>query len=449
MRLLRGGGTSGRALRFAAPLMLADAAESLLWVVDAYFIGRLGDAALAAVGVGGYLSWLWFVGSSLFMTGVLVYASQAYGAGERGLAGRAIGEGVVAGFLLGVPAAVAAYLLAPPLVSLVAGGAGPEVRSLAVEYFRVRSLGWPIVYAAMALDAGYRALERSRPIMASMLAGAAANALLDPLLIFGLGPFPAMGVAGAAAASVVAGIVTLSLLLAWLPRLPAPVRLSPPGRLSFEMARLGLPAMAERVAFVLGNVAYLGCVARCGERVLAAHTVGVRIESVAFLPLFSLGTAASSIVGQEVGAGRIRDAKRAGWEIAKLSVALGSGVAVVLAALAILAPGLFTDDPVTERLARDYLLIAAATQPSLAAIFTLSMAIRGAGNTVAPTVVNIAGVYAVRVGTSYALISISPPGLCAYAAWAGMVVDVIARSIVFTALYLLAFERLAKRLARA
>lgn len=238
VRMLRGGGTAARALRFAVPLMLADAAESVLWVVDAYFIGRLGDVALAAVGVGGYLSWLWFVGASLFMTGVLVYASQAYGSGDRMLAGRAIGEGVVASFLLGIPAALAAYLLAPVMVSAVAGSAGPEVRELAVEYFRMRSLGWPLVYAAMALDAGYRALEKSRPIMASMLAGAVANAVLDPLLIFGLGPFPEMGVSGAAAASVAAGMVTLSLLLAWLPGQPVPVRPSPPGRLSYEMARL-------------------------------------------------------------------------------------------------------------------------------------------------------------------------------------------------------------------
>jgi len=436
---------AGRALRFALPLMLADSMESILWLVDAYFVSLLGEAALAAVGVGGYLGWLWFIGSTLYMTGVLVVASQAFGAGDRRLAGRAVSEGFTASLLLGVPAALIGYLAAPHLVDLVAGGASAGVRAEAVDYFRVRVLGIPLIYAAMALDAGYRAAEASRPIALSVAAGAAVNALLDPVLILGAGPLPPLGVRGAALASVAAGAVTLAVLLAFTRELGAPFRPAPPGRLALAMARLGAPALGERLAFVLGNVAYLAAVAYCGDHALAAHTIGVRVESLAFIPLFSLGTAAASIVGQEVGAGRVWEAKRVGWELAKLSALIGGVIGGLLALLAPVAPRLFTDDPVVAGLARDYLLIAAASQPSLATVFSLSQAIRGAGNTLAPTVVNLAGVYLLRVAPAMTLVRLLPQDTCVYGAWAAMLVDVVGRSLLFAAAYRLYFERLARR----
>ncbi len=437
---------AGRALRFALPLMLADSLESLLWLVDAYFVSLLGEEALAAVGVGGYLGWLWFIGSSLYMTGVLVVASQAFGAGERRLAGRAVSEGFTASLLLGIPAATLGYLLAPTLVGLVASGASEAVRAEAVGYFRVRVLGIPLVYAAMSLDAGFRAAERSRPIAASVAVGAVVNALLDPPLILGLGPLPGLGVRGAALASIVAGAASLAVLLAYRRHLEAPFRPAIPGRLAFAMARVGAPALAERLAFVLGNVAYLSAVAYCGDAALAAHTIGVRLESLAFIPLFSLGTAAATMVGQEVGAGRMGEAKRIGWELAKLSALAGGAVGALLALLAPLAPGAFTDDPVVAGLARDYLLIAAASEPSLAAVFSLGQAIRGAGNTLVPTVVNLAGIYLVRVAPAMALVRLLPLGSCVYGAWLAMLVDVVARSAAFALVYRLYFERLARKL---
>ncbi|GAB6147559.1 MATE family efflux transporter [Stetteria hydrogenophila] len=434
------------ALGIAVPLMLAESVDSVLWIVDAYFVGRLGEKALAAVSLGGYLSWMMFVLGFMFYVGVFVLVSQAVGAGRRGLAVRVAGEALSANLLLSVPISLAAYAASPLLVGTLAGsGASAEVRELAVEYFRARLAGLPPAYAGLVLGAAYRGFGLTRPVLASTAAAAVVNAVLDPVLIFGCLGAPALGLAGAGYASAIASAVDAAILLALAPRyLGVAVKPALWGRWAAKAASVGAPYLAERVATVAAHLIYVGVIARCGDVALAAHTIGVRIESLAFLPLFSMAEASGSLVGQRLGAGDVEGGEKTGWLVSQLSLATSLGVAAVLAAISGLAPKAFTDDPRVAGLARLYLLIAAATEPPYAVSEALLMSIRGAGNTLIPTLASTGSIYALRIPVAVVLSRKLGPSHCAVGAWLGMAADMAGR----LALALFLYRRLFRKLAR-
>ncbi|MEB3861982.1 MAG: MATE family efflux transporter, partial [Desulfurococcales archaeon] len=345
--------------------------------------------------------------------------------------------------LIAVPLAVVGYVLAPSMLELLNAG---EALEEATSYFRVRSVGLPLVYAYMVLDAAFRATGVTRPVLKATAAAVIVNLALDPVLILGLGPAPRMEVAGAAWASVAATIVGMVLLYRYTRVIGLEVRPARPGEWAVRAARVGFPSMLERVAFVLGNVAYIGVVAGCGEESLAAHTIGVRIESLAFLPMFSLATAAGTLVGQEVGRGNVDAARRVGWEVAKASLLFGGLLGLILIVASRLVPHVFTDNPRVAWLAGVYLVIAGLTEPALGVEMTVAQIIRGAGNTVVPTIVNLASLYLLRVLPATVLPGLMPSGLCVVGAWLSMAVDVSGRGLVLVLVYRRLFHRLARRL---
>ena len=433
------------ALAIALPLLLAESIDSILWIIDTYFVSGLGDEAIAAVGIGGYLSWLMFVGGSLFYMGSLVVVAQMLGAGDREGARRAVGEAMAANALLSLPLLALAWHYTPLMVDAIAGPeTSPATRGMAIDYFRARLLGLPFTYSALALDAAYRGYGRTRPVLYSSLAYASFNAVLDPILIYGYLGAPALGVVGAGIASAAATVVYASSLLALAHRAlgytPTP---RVPGRLAFLMARVGAPALVERLVFVGGNLAYLGVVARCGDAALAAHTIGVRIESLAFLPIFSIGEAAATLAGQAVGRGDVEAARRAGVEVAKLDFLAGVATGALIAGLSGVLPHAFTSDPAVLDLARLYLLIAAFTEPFFGVAISLTMAIRGAGNTTVPTIINLASLYTLRVLPASILPRYFEP--CVLGAWTAMALDMVGRAVLSALVYRW-FHRLARRL---
>ncbi len=433
-----------KAWSIAWPLMVAESLDSILWIIDTFFVSLLGDVSVAAVGIGGYLGWLFFVGSTMMYMGALVLASQAIGAGEMRYASRVVGESMTANILIAIPIGIVGYVYAGDMLELLNARGG--VLEEATGYFRVRALGLPIVYAYMVYDAAYRASGYTKPVLKATLVGVVVNIILDPILILGLGPAPAMGVTGAALASVIASLGNLVVLHLESGKLGFKVTPRRPGAWAFKSARIGFPSMVERIVFVLGNVVYVGSVASCGDRALAAHTIGVRIESLAFLPMFSLSTAAGTLVGQEVGKGDFSEARRIGWELGKASIFFGGLVGGLLIAGSQFAPSLFTDSRDVAWLAGIYLIIAGLTEPALGVEMTIAQVIRGAGNTTVPTIINLASLYILRVIPAYILPSYMPNNLCVLGAWLAMAIDVFGRGIMFSIIYKRYFTRLAKRL---
>ena len=426
--------------------MLADGIDSILWITDTFFVSRLGDTALEAVGLGGYLSWLVFSIGSLLYMGTMVVVSQAWGAGDRDKAQRALAEAVSLSLLVSMPVVTAFWLSSPKLVSIIAG---PEVsleaKNMARSYFLARLASTPASYAALTIDSTFRATGTTKPIVKTSLAYALTNALLDPILIYGLMGAPRLGVLGAGAASSIANVVFLAANIALLSETGLRLSLARPSRIAFSIVSVGTPVLAERLTIVGGHLAYLSEIARCGDKALAAHTVGVRIESLAFLPLFSLSEATAVLSGQALGGKGPEEARKVTLEGALLSVVMGTLTGIVLALASRSLPRVFTSDPIVIRLAMAYLLLAAITEPLFGLAMALSMGLRGAGNTRIPLLVNLAVFYTSRVLLPPTLMGHAPRPVCAVIVWMSMVIDFSVRSIIFSIIVDRFLTRLARR----
>ncbi len=437
----RGRSLSREVFGIAWPMIISELGDSLYSIADTYFVSRLGTAALAAVGLGSYLSWLFFVAVALFATGSMVFVAQSYGAKAVDRAREALGETIVLGALTILCVALGAYTIAEPLILLVGGRTERAFVELAASYFRVRILGLPILATALIMDSAVRAVGATRLSMVAVLSSAMLNIVLDPILIFGLLGAPAMGVAGAALATVLSIAYMIPVELLFLKKLG----LLPIVKLRTLYVRrvieVGGPAALERLVFALGNNAYIAFISRCGESALAAHQIGLRIESFIYMPGFAFSIAASALVGQRIGAGDIDGGKRVGFEAAKLAVIIMAvlGVALAIAAPIVVKP--FATSEEVAKLASIYLILAGLSEPGLALAMTISGAIRGGGNTVVPLIINAVGLYLFRVIPAALLTKI----LGAVGAWLAMFVDVYLRGAIFLIVYIKKFERITRR----
>ncbi|NPA96658.1 MAG: MATE family efflux transporter [Crenarchaeota archaeon] len=438
--MLRWGELGREVLRVAWPMIVSQVAESLYAVLDTFFVSRLGTTAVAALALGSYMSWLLFVVVALFSTGTMVFVAQSYGAKELEKARRAIGQTMIMALAVSAAAGVCGWLASEPLARLV-GGSSPSVVEQATRYFRIRSLGLPASALAMVVDSSVRAVGATKLSMIATVSSAALNMVLDPILIYGLLGLPKLGVAGAALAMVLSIAYMIPLELAFLKRLGVFPRLTLGIGYALRVARIGIPTATERLVFAIGNNIYIAFISRCGSIALAAHQIGLRIESFVYMPGFAFSIAAAALVGHRVGKGSVGEGKSAGLEAAKIGAALMTITGVGLAAIAPIAVKPFTTNPEVAKLATIYLILAGLSEPGLALAMILSNAIRGGGNTLVPMLVNAIGLYLFRVAPSY----IATKTMGVIGAWIAMFIDVYARGITFLILYKKKFHKLAKK----
>ena len=427
-------------MRIAWPMVISELGDSLYSITDTYFVSRLGTLALAAVGAGSYISWLFFVVVALFSTGVLVFTAQSYGAKEIEKARRALGESIIVGFSLALIIVLIVRLISPLIVGLVVG-ADRELVEITLLYFNTRILGLPFLLVAVSMDSVVRAVGATKYSMITVLSSALLNMILDPILIFGLFGFPALGVVGAALATIISIIYMLPLELFFLNKLSLLPQLSLEYGHVLKVLKIGAPAALERLVFSVGNNAYISFISRCGSTALAAHQVGIRIESFIYMPGFAFSVAAASLVGQRIGSGNVPEGKRIGLEAAKIAATIMTilGVIVALTAHILVAP--FAPNNDVASLARIYLILAGLSEPGLALAMTLGGAIRGGGNTLIPMILNATSLYLFRVLPAALLIG----SLGVIGAWIAMFIDVYLRGIIFLTIYMKYFEKIASK----
>ncbi len=427
-------------LKIAWPMVISELGDSLYSITDTYFVSRLGTLALAAVGAGSYISWLFFVVVALFSTGILVFAAQSYGAKEIEKARRALGESIITGFLLALIIVVIVRYFSPLLVGLIVG-ANRELVDVTLLYFNTRIIGLPFLIIAVMMDSVVRAVGATKYSMIAVLSSAIINMILDPILIFGLFGIPAFGVAGAALATVISIIYMIPLEIVFLRKLSLLPLFSIGYSYVLKVLRIGAPAALERLIFSIGNNAYISFISRCGSVALAAHQVGIRIESFIYMPGFAFSVAAASLVGQRVGSGNIVEGKRIGLEAAKIAALIMTVLGVIVALIAHILVLPFAPNTDVASLARIYLILAGLSEPGLALAMTLSGAIRGGGNTLMPMILNAVGLYAFRVFPAAVLVG----SLGVVGAWLAMFLDVYLRGTIFLIIYSKYFEKIASR----
>jgi MATE family multidrug resistance protein len=379
-------------VRIALPAIVTQLSVTLMWIADTFFVGRLGSAEQGAVGFAGAVVWTLcsFVAGTL--TAVQIFVAQHVGAGSGRQAGGVTWQGIAVAGMAAIP--VFAIGLAGESF-LSAFHIHPALFPHAVTYFRIRLLGAGANFLTFACDGYLRGIGDTRTPMLITLAANIVNIVLDYLLIFGHAGFPRMGVAGAAwatvASSALQGLVMLVIFIRRGRReghLPERV-VKPAAREIVRLLRVGTPVGMQWVLDMGSWTAFTTLVAGLGEVQAAANQVAISILHVSFMPGYGISIAATTLVGQYLGAGNPKAAIRSAHHALQLAVVfmgvMGAGFLVGRGALI----RSFNPDPAVIAVGGQLLVIAAVFQVFDAVNLVLSGVLRGAGDTRFPMLVTI------------------------------------------------------------
>ena len=416
-------------LRVALPAVASMLLMTIFSSVDAYWVGtRIGSAGLAAVTAAVF--WIWLIVSIAEMVSVGLTAVAARRHGERrpAEAARTAGDALLLALALGTVVGICGLLVLPSLFAVM--GTPAEVTALGVRYLGTYLVGAPLIFGFFVVDATFRAAGDTRTPFLLLSTSVLATLVLDPVLILGLAGAPALGIRGAAIATLTTRSIVFAIGLFILRRRDM-LRLGAPRRVALiSIARVGLPTAATGVVFSLIYVVIARIATPFGTPALAALGIGHRVESWLFMVGVGVASAVAAIVGQSLGAGDTARAERAGW----LSVGFVSVVGlVVFAAQSIWAAelaGLFTTDEQVIAEGARYLRIAAWSQLFISAEIVLEGALGGAGATFPPMITSTA-ITALRV--PFALLSVARWGTSGL--WWTISLTAVGRAVAMMALW--------------
>jgi putative MATE family efflux protein len=400
-------GSLGRAIwLLAIPMALEMVMESTFAVCDVFFVARLGDAAVAAVGLTEAMLTIVYAVALGFAVAATALVARRIGEGNKPGAVRAatsaVAVGVIAGLALGVPC----WILAGDLLRLM--GAGPAVVAEGTTYTRL-VLGLNVVVMLLHLNNGiFRGAGDAGLALRSLLLANAINLALDPCLIFGLGPFPEMGLSGAGLATVIGRGAGVAYQVYMLRRGVGRFALRGPAcrvvpRILLELVRLSAGSVGQFIIATTSWVVLMRIVAPFGEAALAGYTIAIRVVIFAFLPAWGFSNAAATLVGQCLGAGRPDRAARAVWLTGGFTMAFLALVTVVFVTLAPWLIAIFTAEPPTAAVG-----VAALRTLSYGFVFyawgmVVVQGLNGAGDTVTPTWINFFCFWVLEIPLAWAL----------------------------------------------
>lgn len=369
--------------RVAGPAVASTLLMTIFGSVDAFWVGtKIGAAGIAAVATSLFWIWLVIAMAEMVSVGLTALAARRYGEGKSDEAARAGGSALLFTLLMGVLVAGIGHALLPRLFAVM--HTPPDVTALGMRYLGTYLLGTPLIFGFFAVDAAFRASGDSLTPFILLAVSVAVTLVLDPVLILGLGPAPRLGIAGAAIATVSTRAVAFAFGL-WLVVRGKHLRIAGfDWRAIQAICRIGLPTAATGIVFSLIYVFVTRSATQFGTPALAALGIGHRVESWLYMIGVGFAAATAAIVGQNLGAGRVDRAERAGWLATGFCTSLG----VVFCVLELWIPerfaALFTTDPAVIHEGAKYLRIAAISQLAICAEIVLEGALGGAGHTVAP-----------------------------------------------------------------
>jgi putative MATE family efflux protein len=360
--------------RLALPALGALAAEPLYLLVDTAIVGHLGRSQLAALGMASVILGSFFVVFNFLQYGTTAQVARASGAGQEDVARQLGAQAVWLSLAFGVAAATLIALLAEPLVVLV-GGEG-QAADYAVTYLRIAAIGYPAAFLALGGQGYLRGIANLRTPLEIVIAGNAANVVLELLFVYGFHWGIAGSAAGTALAQLGMGTAFVVVILKGLRAGDA----RPRPALARRVLTLG-KWIFIRTAALTSAFALAGAVAtRTGDAAIGAHQIAYQLFLFLALVLDSIAIAGQIIVGRELGAGRAERAYAAGERMIWLSIGLGAVFAVVMLALVDALPRVFTHDgAVLEQTALLWPLFA-LMQPFAGAVFALDGILIGASD---------------------------------------------------------------------
>jgi putative MATE family efflux protein len=385
-------GPLGRAIvLLAVPMVLELVLESVFAVVDVFFVSRLGAEAVATVGLTeSMLTMIYAVAVGLSVGAMATVARRV---GERDPEGAAIAavQAIALGLIVAVPLGAIGFIFARPLLALMGGT--PDV--LAHASFTAIMLGCNgVIIMLFLINAVFRGAGDAAIAMRVLWIANVINICLDPCFIFGLGPFPELGVTGAAVATTtgrgIAVLVQLAVLIRGNGRIAIRrrhLRLDP--RVMISMLRLSGSAVFQTLVATTSWVGVVRILATFGSVAVAGSTIAIRVVIFALLPSWGLSNAAATLVGQNLGAKQPDRAEASVWLAAFYNMVFLAAIGVLFVAFAPQIVSVFTTDPDVMPIAVSGLRIVSAGFPFYAYGYVLTQAFNGAGDTMTPTYINI------------------------------------------------------------
>jgi putative MATE family efflux protein len=370
--------------------------ETLLGIVDTILVARLGAQATAGVGSALQVMFFLIAALSALSIGSSVLVAQAIGAGDRARASQLARQSLLWSVLISIPRAIAGYLLAGPVVGVFQ--LEPDVAQISSHYLQV-TMGTVVVLVGLFIGGGV--LRGAGDTRTPMIVTGIANVInvgLAYSLIYGHAGLPALGAVGSAWATFIARAIALIILLAvlWQGRRGVSIRGGswwPSGAVARQILTIGLPAALEQILTSAAFFVLTLVVASLGTVVLAAQQLSFTALSTSLLPGFGFGIAATTLVGQSVGARRIREGSQATFVALRWALIWMSTLGVVLFVLAAPILRVFTSDSAVVEAGTWGLRVVALAQPLWAVWLVLAGALRGTGNTRFPLAVGSVGMW--------------------------------------------------------
>jgi putative MATE family efflux protein len=393
-------------LLLAIPMVLEMVLESLFAVVDVFWVGRLGADAVATVGLTeSLLSLVFAVGLGLSLSTTAMVARRI---GEKDHPGAAVAgvQAIALGLAISAIMGIPCFFYAPQLLRLM--GASPQIVAVGSGYARIALGGSGAIMMLFLNNAIFRGAGDAAIAMRLLWVSNIINLVLDPCLIFGWGPFPKLGVTGAALATFTGRSIGVLYQFYRLLRGSERIRiLRQQIRLNFSVLwRLLRVSLTGILQFAIAHVGWIGLiriVSIFGSAALAGYTIAIRIIIFVILPSWGLSNAAATLVGQNLGAKQPDRAEKSVWRTGFYNMLFLGGIGVVFIFFAEPIVRLFTQDPAVVPYAASCLRILSFGNVAWAYGMVMLQAFNGAGDTLTPTLVNFVGFWLLEIPLAYFL----------------------------------------------
>ncbi len=393
-------------LLLAIPMVMEMVLESLFAVVDVFWVGRLGADAIATVGLTeSLLSLVMAIGFGLSLSTTAMVARRI---GEKDPAGAAVAgvQAIAIGLAISALVGIPCFFYGPDLLRLM--GASPQVVAVGSGYARITLGGSAAIMMLFLNNAIFRGAGDAAIAMRLLWVSNIINLVLDPCLIFGWGPFPKLGVTGAALATLTGRSIGVLYQFYRLLRGTERIRiLRSQIHLNFTvLLRLLRVSLTGILQFLIAHTSWIGLVrivSIFGSAALAGYTIAIRILIFVLMPSWGLSNAAATLVGQNLGAKQPQRAETSVWRTGLYNMIFLGLIGLFFVIFAEPVIHLFTSDPLVVPLAASCLRILSYGNIGYAYGMVMLQAFNGAGDTVTPTIVNFFGFWLLEIPLAYFL----------------------------------------------
>jgi len=392
-----------KVLSIALPAAANALLDMLQVIIDLLMVGRISTFAIAAVGLGLQSLMVLFAFLGVFSIGTTAVISRFIGAGSITKASLALSSMMRFGLWASIPVVVLWFVFAPQVYLWF--GMALEVIDLGFDYVMVLTLMMPFIIFKLIFVSAFNAYGDTKTPLYIKLVAIILNIALNYILIFGYGSIPALGVMGAAIATVVVNILEVGIYIYLYRNSKSPFvpMWSYSKVLIRKMIKVGIPTSIERTLSTSSYMLFSLIIANYGTYAFAGYQLGLRIEGIAFMPGVGFMIAAMTLVGQALGAKNPQQAKADTILILRYTIGFMGILSIFMVGIPEKIAALFTNDAQTIAQASIYLIIVGLSQIPLALNFVLNGALRGAGDTRTTLKINLMTLWFVRIIPAFIL----------------------------------------------